>query len=107
MQEGEELAPGPESVDMSCPLTPVEEEVKACVSFLNRKKKGGHGDCFIFKYKLPWGPKTRLNFSKWYGSKEEAARAIFQWAQEGGRKRVEVMPPKLPARRHRWLQASA
>ena len=81
VQEGEELAPDPESVDMSCPLTPVEEEVKACVSFLNRKKKGGHGDCFI-----------------WYGSKEEAARAIFQWAQEGWRKRVEVIATQIASK---------
>lgn len=82
VQEGEELALDPESVDMGNPLTPAEEEVKASVSFVNRKKKGGHGDCFVFKYKLPWGPQTKLNYSKWYASQEAASRAIFQWAQQ-------------------------
>lgn len=90
VQEGEKLALDPQSVDMRNPLTPAEEEVKASVSFVNRKKKGGHGDCFGFKYKLPWGPQTKPNYSKWYASQEAASRAIFQW-------RVEVISLDKPS----------
>ena len=42
----------------------------------------------VFRYKAGWGPQTKMNTSRYYPTKEIAARAIHQWAGDDWANRV-------------------
>ena len=77
-REGEDLvAPPASNISLEAPLSAVEKEMG--IAFTARKTKNKRL-CVVFRYKKPWGPGNKLNFSPYYPDKATAARAILQWA---------------------------
>ena len=82
-------APWPQQVDMTQPLTQLEFHIVKHAHFVRRVTKAGK-EYVMFTYKPGWGPATKANLSRWYPSKEGAARALSTWAGEDWWQRVKT-----------------
>lgn len=82
-------APLAASISMKLPLSSPERAIASLVAWQNRVAKGQEKhQHVVFRYKAGWGPQTKMNTSRYYPTKEIAARAIHQWAGDDWANRV-------------------